>query len=295
MPGLERVRQPALAEANPIPPDRTSWGTWEILGEQSLTLQHHIVENAATLADKQADPVARKIGMLYAAGMDEAAREAAGYTPIQATLDEIAALKSGQEVADYIRRRHAEGDGQLFVFGAVADFRSADMQVASADEADSRLPTKDYYTAAEYAPIRQAYLAYITRSFELTGSPHDVAAAQARDVLAFDSRLAAARLTPVEAREPHNQFHFVTIAEANKITPHFPWNKFFETQGVAVGSGFSLSQPRYFAALDRQLATAPIEQWRAYLRFSAIDNASRYLSKAFVDNSFEFYGKTLAG
>lgn len=122
-----------------------------------------------------------------------------------------------------------------------------------------------------------------------------MAAAQARDVLAFDSRLAAARLTPVEAREPHNQFHFVTIAEANKITPHFPWNKFFETQGVDFGSGFSLSQPRYFAALDRQLATAPIEQWRAYLRFSAIDNASRYLSKAFVDNSFEFYGKTLAG
>ncbi|MCF5946774.1 M13 family metallopeptidase, partial [Xanthomonas perforans] len=34
---------------------------------------------------------------------------------------------------------------------------------------------------------------------------------------------------------------------------------------------------------------------QAYLRFHTIDDASKQLSKAFVDNNFAFYGKTLSG
>lgn len=78
-------------------------------------------------------------------------------------------------------------------------------------------------------------------------------------------------------------------------SPHFSWKDFFAAQGVDVGAGFSLSQPRFFAAFDHQLASAPIAQWQAYLRFHTIDDASKHLSKAFVDNNFAFYGKALSG
>lgn len=292
---LDEFVNGSWAKDNPIPPDRTSWGVDEILSEKSMATQRNIVETAAVQPGKHANSLEQKIGTLYASGMDEAAIEAAGAQPIQPQLDTIAALKSGKDVAGYIISRHGVGDGQVFAFGAGADFHNADMQIAFTQESGLGLPTKDYYTDAEHASIRDAYLAYIAKSFELTGSSADVAKTQAKDVLALETRLAAASLKPVEAREPKNQYHLVSLAEADKLTKHFPWKDFFAAQGVEVGKGFSLAQPRFFAAFDHELANAPIAQWQAYLRFHAIDEASAQLSKAFVDNRFAFYGKTLSG
>ncbi|MCC4607301.1 M13 family metallopeptidase [Xanthomonas campestris] len=283
------------AKTNPIPPDQTSWGVFDELLEKSLATQRQIVEAAARQADKQADPLTRKLGLLYASGMDERAIEAAGYDPIRPQLEAIATLDSSTAIADYITKRYAEGDALVFDFGAGPDFHKAEQQIAFAQEGGLGLPTKDYYTAAQYAPIRAAYLAYIAKSFELTGSDADTAKRQAKDVMTLESRLAAASLAPTDARQPKNQYHFLSIADADKITPHFPWTTFFAAQGVDVGPGFSLSQPRFFSAFDQQLATAPVAQWQAYLRFHTIDEASKQLSKAFVDNNFAFYGKTLSG
>ncbi|MCC5067097.1 M13 family metallopeptidase [Xanthomonas campestris] len=283
------------AKANPIPPDRSQWGTIPELMEQSLATQHEILEQAAKQASGQPDPVAQKLGLLYASGMDEAAIEAAGSQPIRPQLDAIAALSSADDVATYIMQRHAEGDAQVFKFGARSDLHDASTQIASADEGGLALPSKDYYSAPEHAAMRTAYLAYIAKSLELGGSSADDAKTQAKDVLALETRLASASLAPVDQRTPEKNYHFVSVAEADKATPHFSWTKFLATQGVEVGKGFSLSQPRFFAAFDRELATASIVQWRAYLSFHAIDAASMQLSKAFVENNFAFYGKALAG
>ncbi|MET1023574.1 MAG: M13 family metallopeptidase [Pseudoxanthomonas sp.] len=282
-------------KANPIPEDRTSWGAFNALAETSLNTQHDIAEAAAKNTKAATDSVEHKIGVLYASGMDEAAIDKAGYTPLQPTLDAIAALKTNQDVSRYIVQRYAEGDGQVFEFGAGADFQHAETQIAYANEGGLGLPTKDYYTDPKYAQIRDGYLAYIAKSFELTGASAEAAKAQAQQVFDLEKTLAAASLSPVEGRDPKNQYHFVSVADANKVTPHFSWESFFNTQGVSIDHGFSLSQPKFFAAFDKLLASAPTAQWQAYLRFHAIDGAANALSKPFVDNSFEFWGKTLSG
>ncbi|KZC16473.1 MULTISPECIES: M13 family metallopeptidase [unclassified Rhodanobacter] len=282
--------------ANPIPADRTRWGAFDQLAESSLNTQHAIVEKAAKgAATAPAGSIEQKIGLLFQSGMDEAAIEKAGFDPIKPKLNAIAGLKNGGDVADYITKSYVEGDGQVFQFGSSADFQHADMQIAYAFEAGLGLPTKDYYSDAKYKDIRDAYVAYIAKALELTGVAEADARKQADDVLAFETRLAAASLSPVEARKPENQYHFVSVKDADKATPHFSWDKFFAAQGVTVDKGFSLSQPKFFAEFDQQLAKAPISQWQAYLRFHTIDDASPYLSKNFQDNKFDFYGKTLAG
>ena len=282
--------------ANPIPGDQTSWGAFNILNEASLKTQHDILEAASQHADSaQAGSIEQKVGWLYRSGMDEATIEKNGFEPLKPKLAAIAALKSGADVADFIRKDFAEGDAQLFQFGAGADFQHADLQIGFANEGGLGLPTKDYYSKPEYQAIRDAYVAYIAKSLELTGVADAEAKAQAAEVLKFETALAAASLSPVEERDLKNQYHFVSVAEADKVTPHFPWEKFFDAQGVTVGKGFSLSQPRFFAQFDKMLATTPASEWQAYLRFHAIDDAAPYLSKAFQDNRFAFYGTTLAG
>ncbi|MCW2037853.1 M13 family metallopeptidase [Xanthomonas campestris] len=282
-------------KANSIPPDRSNSGVIPDLIEKSLSTQREILEQAAKHTGDQSDPVARKLGLLYASGMDEAAIEAAGAQPIRPQLEAIAALSSAKDVASYIMQRHAEGDAQVFNFSAQSDFRNANMQIAFADEGGLALPSKDYYSAPDHAAVRKAYLAYIAKSFELTGVPADVAEAQAKAVLALETRLAAASLGPVEKRDLKTQYHFVSLAEADNVTPHFSWATFFAIQGVEAGKGFSLSQPRFFAAFDHELTSASVAQWRAYLGFHAIDAASMQLSKGFIENNFAFYGKVLSG
>lgn len=100
------------------------------------------------------------------------------------------------------------------------------------------LPSKDYYSAPDYAAVRTAYLAYIAKSLELAGSSADEAKTQAKDVLALETRLASASLAPVDQRNPKNMYHFVSVAEADKATPHFSWTRFLATQDVEVGKGF---------------------------------------------------------
>ncbi len=207
--------------------------------EKTLSTQRDIVEEAAKQTDGQGDVVARKLGLLYASGMDEAAIEAAGAQPIRPQLEAIAALSSAKDVASYIMQRHAEGDAQVFKFSAQSDFRNANMQIAFADEGGLALPSKDYYSAPDHAAVRKAYLAYIAKSFELTGVSADVAEAQAKAVLALETRLAAASLAPVEQRDPKKVYHFVSLADADKATPHFSWTMFFRTQDVDAGPGFS--------------------------------------------------------
>jgi putative endopeptidase len=282
--------------ANPIPPDRTRWGAFDELAEKSLEDQHALVEKAAADAPRaEPDSIERKIGDLYAAGMDEAAIDAAGFDPIKPTLAEIDALKTPAEVADWLARSFARGDQQVFFFGAGADFQNAAMQIAYAEQGGLGLPTPAYYSEDEYAAIRTAYVAHIAKLFALTGVPEDAAEAKASDVLAFETALAAVSLPPVELRKPENEYHFVTLDEAKTTTPHFDWRTFFAAQGVEAGKGFSLSQPKFFAGFDEMLASTSIDRWRSYLAFHVIGDAAPYLAKPFADEDFEFNSKTLNG
>ena len=282
--------------ANPIPADQSSWGAFNMLNEKSLKTQHEIVDDASKNADAaKAGSIEQKIGWLYHSGMDEATVEKNGYDPLKPKLDAIAALKSGADVADFIISSYASGDMQVFQFGASGDFKHADMQIGFANEAGLGLPTKDYYTKPEHKEIRDAYVAYIAKTLELTGVSEADAKTQADAVMKLETALAAASLSPVEQRDIKNEYHFVSVKQADVVTPHFSWDKFFTAQGVKVDSGFSLSQPKFFAQFDKMLASTPVDQWQAYLRFHAIDDASPFLSKSFQDNRFAFFGTTLAG
>ncbi len=281
--------------ANPIPGDRTRWGAFDELREKSLQTQKALVEAAAAKTDAAEGSIEQKIGALYRSGMDEASIEKAGFDPIKPELARIDALKDSGTIFDYLVDSFSRGQGSVFAFGAETDFKNSSRKIAYAFQSGLGLPTPDYYSAEQHAGIRDAYLAHIAHVLELVGVDAAAAKKQAADVLAFETRLAKASLKPVELRVPENQYNFVSIAEANKVTPHFDWARFFAAQNADVTDGFSLSQPKFFAELDRMIGGVPVEQWQAYLRFHHADNASPYLSTPFQQANFAFHKQTLNG
>jgi putative endopeptidase len=280
--------------ANPIPADKTSWGNFNMLGDRSLEAQKQIVEQAAK-GSFAAGSNEQKLGAFYRLGMDEAKLNADGLAPVKATVAKVDAIADNAGVVQYLYDSFAHGDAQVFQFMAAEDFKDASKTTGYAFEAGLSLPERAYYLEPAYQPQRDAFVAHVERMLVLGGVDAAAAKAQAADVLAVETRLAKASLTPIESRDPANQYHWVSIAEGNKATPHFDWSKFLAAEHVSGVDGFSLSQPKFFAEFDRMLADLPTTQWKNYLRYHVLNDAAPFLSDAASDENFAFYGKTLSG
>jgi Predicted metalloendopeptidase len=280
--------------ANPIPGDRTSWGAFEMLDERSTAVQHQLAEQAA--ADTAATGVKKIVGDIWATGMDEAGINAQGIEPLAAELAAIDALADGAAIAEYLRTTAAKGGGFLIDFAAEPDFQNPEINIAYASQGGLGLPDSKYYFDADKQAIREAYVAHIAKVLELSGVPADEAARQAADVMAFETRLAKVSKSREElSRDVSLFYNLVEVAEADGLTPNFPWSRFFESQGVAVPEKFSLAIPDFHREVDKALADTDPAVWRAYLRFHTVDGASPFLSDAFVEENFNFYSKTLRG
>jgi putative endopeptidase len=280
--------------ANAIPGDRTSWGAFEMLGERSLSVQHQLVEQAAAMKD--AKGVEKIVGDFWATGMDEAKINAQGIAPLKSRLDAIDALADGPAVAEHLRQSFAKGEGGLFGFGPNADFNDSSMNIAYVAQGGLGLPDPAYYSDKDKQDKLAAYEQHIVKVLELSGIAAADAAKQAKDVIAFETRLAKVSKSSEElSRDVKLYYNPVDLAKADTLTPNFSWTKFFESQGVAAPKTFSLAMPEFHAEVSKMLADTPVAAWKSYLRFQTIDGASPFLSEAFVQENFNFYRKALRG
>ena len=280
--------------ANEIPGDRTSWGAFTILDERSVAVQHQLAEQVAQV--KNPNHIEKIVGDLWATGMDEAKINAQGIEPLKADLAAIDGLQDKAAIANYLRSSAAKGDNVLFGFGAEADFKNSTMNMAYASQGGLGLPDTTYYTDAKNADKLKAYQAHVAKVLELSGVAAADAAKQAEDVVKFETRLAKASKSRVElSRNVELYYNPVTLADADKLTPNFSWTEFFKSQGVAAPEKFSLAMPAFHEEVSKALGDTDPSVWRAYLRFHTVDSASPYLADAFVQENYEFYGKTLNG
>ena len=281
-------------KANPVPGDQTTWGSFEILRERSLEVQHALVQQAAA-SQAKAGSVEAKIGDIWKTGNDEAKIEAAGLAPLQPTLDKITALNDTAAITQYLRDSQAQGQGVLFSLFANADYKDSANVIGYVGQGGLGLPEKGYYFDDAQAKIRDAYVAYIEQVLTLSGVDAAQAAEQAKAVMAFETRLAKASMSRIEMRDPAKRYNPLSAADADKLTPNFSWTALFDTLKVPAAQKFSLAQPGFFSEMDKMLADVPAATWQSYLRFHTIDDASPYLSSQFEKANFEFYGKTLRG
>jgi putative endopeptidase len=282
--------------ANPIPSDQTRWGSFQVLSERSLAVQRQIAA-AAAAAGAESGTITRKVGDFYAAGMDEAVIEAAGLAPVQPLLDRIEGISDQEQLAAYLRASYADGLGSLFSFFATADFRDSTMNIAYAGQGGLSLPERAYYLEdrEDYVRVRAAFLEHVATLLSLAGAEPAVAAEQARQILAFETRLAGASMDRVAMRDPSSRYTPTDLASADALTPNFSWTAMFEGLGVAPPAMFSLSQPDFFREVDAMMADLPLDGWKTWLRFRLLDRTAPYLPNAFATQSFAFYQQMLNG
>ncbi|MEO5561376.1 MAG: M13 family metallopeptidase [Dokdonella sp.] len=281
-------------KSNPIPAEYSQWSLDDELRERNLTLLREVLEGAAKNPGA-ADSATQKIGDFYASAIDEAAINAAGYTPIKPELARADSLKTTADIVALVRDWQAEGFSALFDFGPESDMKNASTMIGYASQGGLGLPDRDYYlrSDAKSTELLGKYRKHVARMLTLVGEKDaDKAAGW---IIDLETTLARASLDRVALREPLNSYHMVSLKEAEAQTPHFSWTAFYKRLGRADVARFSLAQPKFFVAADKALASVPVSHWQAYLRWHLVNVAAPELSKEFVDADFDFHGRTLRG
>ena len=285
---------------NPIPPDHSSWSTYSKLEDENRAQLRTILEEAAKLNGTR-DAVTQKIGDYYASCVDEAAIENLGAKPLQPELQRIASLKSKQELAEYVATAQyppsLDEGGTLFAFRSSQDFKNSTQVIAEADQGGLGLPDRDYYLKddTKSEELRKSYLAHIAKMFELLGDAPADATTEAATVLHIETALAKGQMTRVERRDPPSLYHKMSVDQLQKLAPAFVWNSYFTRTGVGSLASLNVVTPNYFQIMSDEIEKESLADWKTYLRWHAVHDAAKDLSAAFVNENFDFYGKTLRG
>ena len=281
---------------NPIPPDQARWDVYSKLQYENELFLWGILDEAAKPSAKRS-AAQQKIGDYFYACMDESGVEKAGAAPLKVHLDAVARLGSIHQLAELLAREHLEDTAALFGFGSNQDFEDSSRVIAFASAGGLGLPDRDYYVKdeAKMKEIRQRYIAHVSRMFELLGDDAKTAAAEAQMVRSIETGLAKASLTQVDKRDPYKLFHKLSLAQLKALTPSLGWDTYLEIAGAVGIATVNVTEPEFYKEIERQLGAHDLANWKTYLRWHLAHSKAPYLSSAFVNENFAFYGKALRG
>jgi putative endopeptidase len=283
-------------KSNPIPAEYPSWGTFTELRDHNLTAMRTILEAAAS-SKAAAGSNERKIGDFYASCMDTAAVDAAGLKPLTAELAAIDAMKDRKDLDTEIARLHRQTIGAIFEIGSQPDFKDSTHNLAEIDQGGLGMPDRDYYTRDDdrSKKLRADYVQHVAKIFELAGDASDKAAAAAKTVMDIETALAKASRTNVELRDPEKNYNKMTLAELKTLTPDWSWETYFKAVGTPPLTTANIGQPDFFKEMSHELTATSIPDWKIYMKWHLLHAYAQTLSDNFVQENFNFYGKTLSG
>ncbi|HUF23335.1 MAG TPA: M13-type metalloendopeptidase [Vicinamibacterales bacterium] len=276
-----------------IPGDRVTRGAFTELADRAELDLRTLIEEVAGQPNRPFGSPAQQVGDLYASLMDEDRLEALGSKPIDAELARIDAIVSAADLGYRCGYLATIASGGPFAGSLTTDAANPARSIFVVSQGGTLLPERGYYLSddAKYAAIREAYVRYLTRIFELTGrrSP----ARDARAVLALETQLALAQL-PHDATPDENSTRFRLDALMQEM-PGFDWIEWGRAQGVARTSDVIVAQPSFFRRLATLVQETPVSTWRAWLAARHITASAPFLSAPFADARFDFFGRTLSG
>jgi putative endopeptidase len=280
-----------------IPDEYSRWGTFLILHDRLLDTLKSLMEKAAANTASIPGSNDQKIGDFFFTGMNESKIEAEGAQPLAGELATIDGIRTKGQLADAVARFQLLGMDVMFGFGSGQDAHDSTQVIAQAVQGGLGLPERDYYTknGGHSARLREQYVAHVARMFELLGRQRHHAKKAAQAVMAIETALAKAAKTNVALRNPVKNYHKMSVAKFCALIPLFPAQRFLSQLGCAQVAELNVGQPRFFKALNRLFSETSISQWRHYLRWHLIKATAPYLSSAFADESFDFWGHILTG
>ena len=275
-------------KATAIPADKANYGMFTLLDDLSRQRTKDLIEGAAQ------DPGSR-IGAVYASFMDQATIDAKGLAPFEPWLGQIKGLKSKAGLASLYAASARMGVGTPFGGYVGQDDKSPEDYILSISQSGLGLPDRDYYLKNDpkLAETRAKYLTHLTNMLTLAGEAN--AAARARAILDFETRIADVSWTRIDSRDATKTYNKMTMAQLVKSAPGFDFARLIQDSGAKGVSSLIVSQPSAVAKIAALVGKAPLGVLKDQLMIRSLDAYADYLPQAFDKENFSFHGTALSG
>ena len=280
-----------------IPADKSGWGSFSELRENTLPQLRELIETAAKNPAAVRGSDAQKIGDLYASFMDQSGRDRRGRAPIAGDATRIDSMRDKKQIAGVIAYFNKIGATAPFDFDITQDARDATKYVAEIGQGGLGLPDRDYYLKDDDAKLKEVRLKYQAHIEAMLARGGDrQAAADARDILKLETALAKVQWTKVENRDPVKTYNRVELPKLPALGSGFDWSAYQRATGIdGRVSYLVVNQPSYITGMAKVIQDTPLPVWKAYFKWHLLNHYAPYLGQPDVDAHFAFYGTALRG
>jgi predicted metalloendopeptidase len=282
---------------NKIPSDKTKWGMFDALREESNVAVHKILDEVAATKHEKGT-TAQKVGDFYASYLDTDAIEKKGMAPAKADLKAIARAKTLKDLVKLIARPGLPLTSPIGI-GMGIDAKDPDKHVISAGAGGLSLPDRDFYLKSDdrFKDIRAKYEAHIARVLAFSRDKKNPArdAAEAKAILAFETKIAEQHWDRAKKRDADKTYNPKALVELEKEIPQFPWRLYMESAGFKGQERIIVRELDAMPGLAEVFASTPVSTLQAYLTYHYLVSSASILPKALDSEVFEFFGKTVGG
>jgi putative endopeptidase len=277
-----------------IPEDKAVYGSFHMLADDSELAVKALIEEAAA---NPSSHTARQIGDLYSSFMDEARMEELGAEPIKPGLEKIAGISSLPELFNLLGAFERAGVSGLWGSYVDNDAGNPERYLVHLYQGGIGLPDKEYYTDEKYQEIREEYVPHISRMLILAGWDASTAINTAQEIFDFEATLASKHWDRVDSRDAEKTYNLRSFSELESLNKTIPWREYLS--GASLKDSLLewnvVMMPSYFEGLSEVLVPNNLQTLKNWLSWVLIRSFAPYLSTAFVDERFSFYGQKLTG
>ncbi len=275
------------AKNTPIPADKSNYGAFNILADNAQKQTQEILEGVKN------DP-SSKIGTAYSTYLDTATIDAKGLAPAKAWIDQIKGLSAKTGYPALIATARRNGVGSPFAAYIGQDDKEPEVYAVSMSQSGLGMPDRDYYLSkdAKFVETKAAYEKHLATQLTNAGEPN--AAARAKAIVEFETKIAAVQWTRVESRDSSKTYNKMTVAQLQKLAPGFDF-KAMLTAGKMNVDSVIVAQPSAFTGIAKLIQQAPLAVLKDQLLVRTLDGFADVLPSAFDKEQFAFYGTTLSG
>lgn len=265
--------------AHPIPDDYTRYGVFDVLHDTNLVRVREIAETDTG-----------KIGTLYKIAMNTEKLNADGVRPVAAQIAEIDAIKSRDELPEFIGRMH-QMTSAFWGDGVALDETDSTHYLYNIGQGGLGL-ARDYYfdTDKKTIQIREKYLEFITKQMKNFGISVD-----AKKLYDLELRMARSFYPKEKLRDPHANYHKMTLDEIKSRFPGFDWDAYLAARGATRATQINIAQPEAIAESIAIMNDTDLDLIKTYLKYRIVSAADTLLDDTTYEISFDFYNRTMAG
>ncbi len=277
-----------------IPPDKSRYGVFDLLRDQTEENLKTIVEEAARGGSGQTANQ-KKLGEMYTSFMDLEQIESLGLKPLELELQAIRTISDQSDLASQLGRLQRIGVSGPFSFYIYPDAKNPDIYGFWMVQSGLTLPDRDYYLKEDkkFQDIRTQWQAYVIDL--LTAARHDNPAEAAAKIVELETRIAQAHLSRVDSRDAEKNYNKRSREALEKLLNGFDWRAYERGLATAPVAEMIVRNLPYFEQLGQLMTSTPLETWKDYLTFQLVDQYAPRLSSKFVELHFGFHSGVLQG